>query len=1063
MKKHWLTVSLALSAFVFLSPQNIVAAGTDKTAPAVNGVQQANKVTGRVLDNNGEPIPGATVRVAGAKSVGAVTDMDGNFTLDVPQGATLQISYLGFETENVKVTGNQVNVTMREHASSLNEVVVIGYGSQRKQDLSTAISTVKLDDAMKSRPSNIASMLQGEMPGVTIMNNGGDPLSGSSLSIRGRGSRGTDDSYESGDGVLYVVDGVPGAPFNIEDVETITVLKDAASAAIYGASVGSGGVVVITTKQAREGKIRISANISKGFKSAQNLPESLTSEQYNKVWADAVNAYGGTLPSRANAELFPYGAVTRTNWMDEIFRTGYLEHYGLSFSGGSQNLKGFLSANFDRDKGVLENTFARKFGAKANLEFKINKYVTFGEQVTYQFSDGQGDVNTGHEGVLANAIFYPRSATVYDYDKEGNPLLDDYGNPLFHGTVPRWAANEGIGGYGDLLNPVALLKRMDQKRPSHKLYSTSTLTVKPISLLTIKSQFTYGHQNDEFDVFRGRVTEPGKTNTDNFHNITNSVDNNWLWETTATFAQEFGLHNISAMAGYTMKYDKYKTYTIYTQTYDQEDRHSTTFTNAGDWSRFKPEEDIWEESMTSLFGRVAWSWNDRYFLTASIRRDASSKLYKDNNSDWFPAISGSWKISSEPFFKPYKHIFNLVKLRGSWGQVGNVALVPRYSWNVPMGSTDWAIIYGKNLDQEVYGKYTESIGVKNLKWETTEQWGVGLDVAMFNDALTLTVDYYNKRTKDLIEKVPVASVAGIAIEPYGNIGDVVNRGWEFSAAFHKTIGEVSFCLNGNLSTVHNEVLDLGSREFLAHNITVNGQQPLRSTEGHPWYSYYVLKTNGIFQSQEEVNNYKWKDPETGLSKLIQPNARPGDFRYVDFNNDGEINTDDNQYMGSYMPKITFGFGGNAAWRGLDFSFLFQGVGKTTIYNSFKQMTLTGRQMGANMSTDILNAWDYNQNSGIPRLALIDDANGNYTNPSDFFLENGSYLRLKNITLGYTLPKTWMSKIGLPDAGIRVYFNCENVFTITDYTGIDPEVGNFGLDAGTYPVSRTCTFGINFNF
>lgn len=311
--------------------------------------------------------------------------------------------------------------------------------------------------------------------------------------------------------------------------------------------------------------------------------------------------------------------------------------------------------------------------------------------------------------------------------------------------------------------------------------------------------------------------------------------------------------------------------------------------------------------------------------------------------------------------------------------------------------------------------------------------------------------------------MPVTSVAGIAVEPYGNVGNVVNKGWEFGANYQKKIHGFAFGLNANLATVHNEVLDLGARGTLEHDVVVNSQRPLRSTVGHPWYSFYVLKTNGIFQTQDEINNYKWTDPKTGISNIIQPNAKPGDLKYVDFNNDGKINADDNQYMGSYMPKITFGFGGNASYKGVDFSIQFQGVGLSTIYNGFKQMALTGRQQGGNMLSSILNAWDYDKTSGIPRLALISDPNGNFTNPSDFYLENGSYLRLKNITVGYTCPKSITQLLGVTNTTIRFYLNCENLLTITDYTGIDPEVGNFGIDAGTYPISRSFNFGLNFNF
>lgn len=1026
---------------------------------------QQISVKGTVKDQTGEPVIGANVLVKGTTN-GVITDIDGKFVLQALEKDVLQVSFMGYKTVEVKASSQPVVVVLQEDTELLDEVVVIGYGTTRKEDLSTAVSTVKIDDKLKSRPANLGSYLQGQMPGVMIQSNGGDPMSDVSLSIRGRGSRGTDDNYNSGDGVLYVVDGVPGAPFSMEDIETITVLKDAASAAIYGASVGSGGVVVVTTKHAAVGKVKVNINISKSFKNAMNLPETLTAEQYNQVWADAVKTYGGIANPSRDPNVFAYGNVTRTNWMDAIFRTGSLEHYALSLSGGSEVMKGFASFAYDNDKGVMLNTYARKFSAKGNMDFQLTKWMKLSERVTYEYKNGQGDVGTGHEGVLNQAVFFPRSATVYDYDKSGNLMIDDQGKPLYHGTVPRWAINEGISSpYGEMRNPVATLQRLNQERPSTRIYSTTSLELKPISSLTIKSDFTAGLDVKHEDIFSPKVLEVGRPNLDNTREMSNTWNSNILWETTATWAKVFNdAHHVSAMAGYSMKYEKYKWDRYYTSGFDLEDRHSITNGQAGNWSKYKPEENIWEESMLSAFVRIGYSYRDRYFFTGSLRRDATSKLYKNNNSGIFPAVSASWKISSESFFEPLKSVISMLKLRGSWGQVGNVALVPRYSWNVPLNEAEWPIIYGKDLNHLVQnGVYAGSIGTKNLKWETTEQYGIGLDLGLFDNSLNLTVDYFNKRTKDLIEVVPMPSVAGVKIDPYGNVGDVVNRGWELSASYSKKIGDVSFGLNANISTVHNEVLDLGAMGYMQHNIVLNSLTPLRSSVGHPWYSYYVLKTEGIFQSEEDVKSFTWKDPETGMTKLIQPNAKPGDFKYVDFNNDGQITDDDKQYLGSYMPKITFGFGGNLQYKGIDFSFQFQGVGKSTIYNGFKQMGYTGRGQGGNMLADVLNSWDYNKTSGIPHLALIEDGNNNYSTLNDFFLEDGSYLRLKNVTLGYTLPKNAMRAIGLPESSLRFYLNGENLLTVTDYSGIDPEVGNFGLDGGTYPVSRSFSIGFNFSF
>lgn len=1020
--------------------------------------------TGTVKDSTGEPIIGANVLVKGS-TLGSITDIDGKFTIKVSNGDVLQFSFMGYKTIEMKAENKPMNIVLQEDTEVLDEVIVIGYGTSRKEDLSTAVTTVKMDDKLKSRPANLASYLQGQMPGVMIQSNGGDPMAEVSMSIRGRGSRGTDKSYNSGDGVLYVVDGVPGAPFNMEDVESITVLKDAASAAIYGASVGSGGVVVVTTKQASAGKAKVSINISKSFKSAMNLPETLTAEQYNQVWADAVKTYGGQMVAARNPELFPYGNVTRTDWMDAIFRTGSLEHYALSVSGGSDVMKGFASFAYDNDKGVMLNTFSRKFSAKANLDFQLSKWLKLSERATYEYKNGQGDIMTGHQGVLNQAVFFPRSATVYDYDKEGNLMYDDQRKPLYHGTIPRWAAQEGISSpYGEIRNPVATLERLDQQRPSTKIYSTTSIEIKPISSLTIKSDFTAGLEIKTEDIFSPKVPEIGRPELENKREKSNEWKSTILWESTATWAHVFNdAHHVSAMAGYSMKYEKYKWDRYYTSKFNREDRHSITNGQAGDWSKYKPEEEIWEESMISAFARLGYSYEDRYFITGSLRRDATSKLYKDNNSGIFPAVSASWKISSESFFEPLKSVVSLLKIRGSWGQVGNVALVPRYSWNVPLNETEWPIIYGKDLHTVQNGVYAGSIGTKNLKWETTEQYGIGLDLGLFDNSLNVTIDYFNKRTKDLIEIVPMPSVAGVSVDPYGNIGDVVNRGWEFSASYQKKIGDVTFGVNGNISTVHNEVLDLGNMDYIQHTVGVNDKRPLRSAVGQPWYSYYVLKTEGIFQNEQEIKDFTWTDPQTGMTKMIQPNAKPGDFKYVDFNNDGKITDDDKQYLGSYMPKITFGFGGNMQYKGIDFSFQFQGVGKSTVYNGYKQMGYTGRGQGSNMLADVLNSWDYNKTSGVPRLAIIEDGNGNYSNLNDFFLEDASYLRLKNVTLGYTLPVSVMRAIGIPTSSLRFYVNAENLFTVTDYSGIDPEVGNFGLDGGTYPVARSFSIGFNFNF
>ncbi len=1043
-----LTLLLAIACSVSLNANKDASKDFLQNASS-ESLMQSRTIKGKVVDAQGEPSIGAAVTVKGTTK-GVVTNFDGEFTLEgVADTDMITVTYVGFITQEFPAMSKDLaNVVLRENVELLQEVVVIGYGSARKDDLSMSVSTLKLDESMKSRPANINSMMQGTIPGVTLQANGGDPLSASTLTIRGPGSR-------ENDKVLFVVDGVPNAPFNVEDVESITVLKDAASAAIYGASVGSGGVIIVTTKQAKEGKIRVDVNVSKGVRQAWRLPATTTSEEYNQVWADATKVEPTkTLPTVANPSAYPFGAVTRTDWLDEIFRTANFDHYAVSLSGGTKQLRSFASFSYDNEEGILLNTFSKKLGAKANIDFQLNDWLTISERVSFQHSNGQGNINTtSHEGVLINAVFFPRSATVYEMEKDGT-VIDD----LYMGTIPRWAAAEGISGYGEIRNPVATLNRLRQHRPSSRLYSTTSIEIKPLKNLTFKSDFTAGLNVARSEAFSPRVPEPGRPTADNSRSISNSWNTNWLWETIGTYSEVFNdAHHISAMAGYTMSRENYRYNTATTFNYDLETEHYTIWPNATVYDKSKPYEEIWDEAMISMFARVGYSYGDRYFVNASVRRDATSKMKKGNNTGIFPAISASWKISEEAFFEPLKETFDLLKIRASYGQIGNNTLAPRYSYNVPLGRASWPAFYGDKLQTEAQGVYSRSVSNPNLRWETSIQKGVGLDITMFNRKLDFTADYFEKTTKDLIEQIPISSTAGIEVEPYGNVGRVLNRGFEFSASYNETIGKVDFNIYGNLSTVHNEVLDLGQRDFLPHDNTINSLKPLRSTVGQPWYSYYLLETDGIFQTQAEVDAYVHN------GKKIQPNARPGDLKYVDQNNDGKIDDDDNVYMGSALPGLTYGFGAGLKYAGFDFALFFQGITDVKVFNGFKLMGLTGRMQGNNMLSDVLKSWDYDKTSGIPRLALQSDPNGNYTSASDFYLEDGSYLRIKNITLGYTLPKSVFDNIGMPGSSLRVYFNVENLFTFTKYTGFDPEVGNNGLDGGRYPVPRTFSLGLNLNF
>jgi TonB-linked SusC/RagA family outer membrane protein len=1012
-------------------------------------------ISGIVLDSKNDPIVGATVMVKGT-TIGTTTGINGDYNIAAAPDAALVFSFVGMDAHEEAVAGRgRIDVVMGQGSLEIDDVVVIGYGATRKQDLSMAVSTVKIDQMLKSRPgASVATLLQGKVPGMTIQSDGGDPLKGQTISIRGKGSR--DD-----DGVLWVVDGVPGAPYSVEDIETVTVMKDAASAAIYGAQVGAGGVILITTKRAEAGKMKVVVNASYGVKNAWKLPKVVTAEQYMERWAAEIDfaTSGSALGAAQDPEEYPYGAVTRTDWIDEIFRTGTVQHYAISLSGGSETIKALASFSYDKNEGVLLNTYSEKINAKLQAEFQVAKWLKFSERATFEYTNGQGDVfNNSAQGALMSAILYPRSATVYEYDAEGVLQSDAEGNPRFGGLFPEVNYQGLTSGFGDIENPVAMLQRLRQNRPNAKIYSTTGVEIKPISSLSFRSDFTASLGSRRHEVFSPLRYERGVPGDPANNREVNAYWNtSWLWENILTYAEVFGEHHISAMAGYTMKYSTYRESGAKVFQFSKEDPHYTILGNGTPIASNKPWEGIGEESMVSALGRVGYSYGDRYFVTGSVRRDATSKLHPDNNWGIFPAFSASWKISSEEFF-PKTDYVNLVKLRGGWGQIGNISTVPNYSYSAYLtntGGESGSIGQDRHI---IEGTFIGTIPNLSLTWETTQQTSFGVDLTVLNNSLTLSVDYFDKLTKDLIETKPIAAVGGIQDDPKGNLGRVSNKGWEFSAAYTNRIGEVNYNVSANLSTVKSEVLEFYDGNIYSHgNFGNSGIQPLRSQQGQPWWSYRLVRTAGIFQTKSEIDAYI--SPTTG--KPIQPNARQGDLKFVDKNNDGIINDDDREFMGSYLPKLTYSFGGGLEWKGIDFNIFFQGISDVKIFNGMRKLGYTGNGKGSYFLADALNAWTpNNRGSDIPRLALLGDPNGNYTTASDFFLEDGSYLRLKNVTIGYTFPKSL-----LRSTKIRIYVSAENLLTFTNYTGFDPEVstGEHGIDAGTYPVARAFNFGINLNF
>ena len=1015
--------------------------------------QTERSIKGVVLDVNGEPIIGATVVVLGT-TIGSVSDIDGNVVIaNAPANSKLSISYLGYTSVTIPATDN-FSVILKEDALTVGEIVVIGYGGQKRSSLSTSISTVKLGDEIKSRPTGLLNSLQGQIAGVTISSNGGDPMKGSNIVIRGQGSR-------NGDPVLFIVDGVPGAPYNDQDVETITVLKDAAAASIYGANVGSGGVILVTTKKAKAGATKVNFKAQYGIQQATNLPNMLNATEYNKVRADAASVSGMSVPPGCDPSVYSYGAITRTDWMDEIFRTGQTQNYSLSISGGSEQITASTSVEYRKTEGTLNNTFSHQLGFNSFISFQIAPWISFSERISYKYFNGQGNVkNAGHKGVISAARFYPRSATPYEYDQEGNLMYSSGGtNPLFGGTVPLWAKDLGVAGtYGEVQNPVASLARLNQYQPQNTLFSTSTLEVKPFEGFTLRSDFTASGNFNRSEIFYAKIPEIGKPYLRNSRNISSSMAYGYLSETVASYENYLGEHHLSVMAGMSYKYDIYRDNSTTVYDFPDENDNAQHFDNGTDWTLTKPSETFSQEASTGFFARASYSYNDRFFGVASIRRDASSKLYYENNSGVFPSFSGAWKLSSESFMEE-QEVFDLIKVRASWGKIGNIAAVDNYSYASKLVSTGDFIYLGNTHQNPVRGLGLQTIPNLALKWESSAQTNIGLDLAFLQHRLTATIDVFSKKTEDLIDSMPVPSVGGLQKEPFANIGSVRNKGLEISLDYSDTNeAGFSYSVSGNVSFLDNKVLDLGDREFMAHDEEIRFMYPLRSAVGESWYSYFLVETDGIFQSQTEIDAHV-----NSAGKKIQPNAQPGDLKFIDRNDDAVINQNgDGKFMGSYMPKVTYGMNANFAYKGFDLSFQLQGVSGNKIFNGVKLLSYASVGQGWNMPSYMLDSWGYNKDSDLPLLSMR-DSNGNSTMASDFFLESGAYLRLKNMTVGYTLPEKWMKNIGADNLNARFYLSGDNLFTLTQYTEIDPEVGGVGMDGGVYPLSRIVSVGAAINF
>lgn len=913
----------------------------------------------------------------------------------------------------------------------LDEVIVVGYGTQKKSKISGAVAEVPLDRVSSHSLSGVGAALQGKTPGVVVLNEGGDPTSTPRVNIRGLGG-------VNGESPLYVVDGVvvQGTPsLNPNDIESISVLKDA-SAAIYGAR-ASGGVVLITTKRGSKGLLSVNLDAKFGVMNAWKLRKSLNAAEFQNVMSAAYLNAGKAVPDAFDPAKYPDGAITRTDWVDEIFRSGTVQEYDINLAGGGEKSKFFVGMNHRSIEGILLNTQAKRYNFRVNSDHTVNSWLRIGENMNYNYSDGNtADTQSGYTGAILAAIYYPPNVPVYD--QNGN----------FSG-LPISVA----GSYGDMINPVAYLKRLTYKNPTHDILINPYIEINLLEGLKFKSNFSQNFRISDSKNFIHRVLEIGKIF--NYNRLTLNSDNysGSLGEQILTYKKTFGRHTVDATAAYSFQKNIAEGFLAKGEDFKSENPNSQYLTNANankDVDSYK-----YSDALTSYLGRINYDYDSRYIISLLGRRDGSSMVAKQNRFENYYAVSGAWVISREAFLKDNVWLSNF-KLRASYGLLGNLGGISHQAVN-PLMDRDNYVIFGQDPAQNV-AYYSTIYPNPNLKWGKSEHTDFGVDLGFLSNRLTITADYFVKNSKDQIFEVPLPITAGYKTT-FINAGLFQDKGYELGINYNspKSV-DFSYSLSANLGGLQNTVKDMPVQQIVLDTNVRGVLKPSKIVIGDALYSFYGYKTAGLFQTQEEINNYK-----DANGTLIQPNAKPGDIKFLKkAGNTGALSSNDMVNLGNPYPKLTFSFNYSMNWKNFDFNMFFQGVQGNKTFNGLKFVTLNPGGTGQyyNMDRDILNAWTpQNTNTNIPRLA-IGDPSGNYSKVSDFYVEDGSYLRLKNLTIGYTLPESVGNAIEVQK--VRIYITADNLFTITKYKGFDPEVGlsNNGVDVGRYPQARTFIFGIN---
>jgi len=1052
--------------------------------------QDLQSVSGVVTDaDDNSPLAGVSVIVQGT-AIGTVSDVDGKFTLSVPQGKSLVFSYIGYKQQVVNIKDNAfLNIVMEVDVQKLQEVVAIGYGVVKKSDLTGAVGSIKGDKLKTAPVSGVDKALQGRLAGVTVNNSSGQPGTDAIIRVRGVGTINNPDP-------IYVVDGVITDNIRFlstSDIESLEVLKDASAQAIYG-SRGANGVILITTKKGTAGKSNITFESYIGTQNRWNkldvmkrdeLANTLATFAGTKNYLDdnGLNAWAYRYKWSSTNTLYPRLQTTATpdgldlmqidtDWQDAVFvKDASIQNYYFSMDGGNDKSNYMVSANYFDQNGTIIGSSYKRLTLRLNTSYQMRKWLKVGQNLSFANSSNYNiNGNAQSVGLLYSAlsmapwdpISYPQGTLSYGRTpadlsgKYSTPtLFPNVENPfnIAYNTKPWNQYIDIIGNAYMELTPIeGLTLRGDI---STVFWNGTTRNFTPIQVSTYG-----GEDHTRVDASMGHTIQMKYEGTATYHKL--FAEKHDLTLMFGATSEDMNYYIVNAGGLDLVNTDPRNWYVSQTPSGPYQIDATTT-----GWTRNGSDGvDKWR--MVSFLGRVQYTFNNRYLLTASLRNDGSSKLPPGHFWGTFPSAAVAWKISEEGFFAPLTNIFSFMKIRAGWGLIGNVNSLGSTTTIGKVTTGEWFVGYPLGTPNVMNQGMSALTIPSGVIWEKSDQRDMGIDFGMFSNKLQTTVDLFERYTRNMIMPINPPSNVGYNMIPMGNAATVKNQGIELTLTHQNRIHNFNYSVSGNISYIKNKLTAL-------NNATPLYTSPIiLQTEGYPLNTIYVLQYAGVFKNQAEIDSYTWTDPQTGVAQKIQPDAKPGDAKYVDVNHDGQITDDDRINAGNPFPDFTYGLSGSLEWKGIDLQFFFQGVTGNKVYNYLRQNILESSGVNGIIGTDMRNVFFPVQDPDNPANWIngMDGSNGSIPNPtssgspnnskaSTRFVEDASYLRLKELQLGYTLPKKITSHVGIDR--LRFYVSATNLLTVTKYTGYDPEVGNSGQDWGNYPQSRNLLFGLNLNF